>query len=49
MGLHEVVVDFTLRTSVGIALVLAIILVSCFGIPRRSKHALTRSDPRKLG
>ncbi|HEY7351390.1 MAG TPA: hypothetical protein VH596_01365 [Terriglobales bacterium] len=49
MGLHEVVLDFTLRTTVGIALVLAIILVCCFGIPRRSKQTLTRPDVRKLG
>jgi hypothetical protein len=49
MGLHDVVVDFTLRTTIGIALALAIILVSCFGIPRRSKQPLTRPDLRKLG
>lgn len=46
MGLHETLVDFSFRAMAGTALVLAVIIFSFLGIPRRSRPKLTRSVHR---
>jgi len=48
MGLQEVVVDFVICTTAGSGVALAVILLSCFGMPRRSTQGLVRTDTKKL-